>query len=106
MVIMILEKVPQALRGELTRWLVEVKTGVYIGHLTGMVRDRLWEKCNLGRKAGTVFQAWSTNTEQKYRMRIAGDPTKEVITVEGLELVLEKAELLSSVKKKRIRPDR
>ena len=31
MVIMILEKVPVSLRGDLTRWLIEVNTGIYIG---------------------------------------------------------------------------
>lgn len=46
MVIMVLEKIPVSLRGELTRWLFEVHTGVYIGHVSGMVRDLLWEKCS------------------------------------------------------------
>jgi len=46
MVVMILEKVPQSLRGELTRWLVEVKTGVYVGHVNGLVRELLWKKCS------------------------------------------------------------
>ena len=31
MIIMILENVPTGLRGELSRWLVEPKTGVFVG---------------------------------------------------------------------------
>ena len=45
MVVIILEKVSPALRGELTRWLIEPHPGVFVGHVSGMVRDRLWEKC-------------------------------------------------------------
>lgn len=44
MVIMILERVPRSLRGELTRWMLEPKTGVFIGTISAMVRDKLWER--------------------------------------------------------------
>ena len=69
MILMVLEKVPQSLRGELTRWLLEIKTGIYVGHVNGMVSERLWDKCSKSREAGSVFQAWSTNTEQHFKMR-------------------------------------
>ena len=45
MIVMILEKVPVRLRGELTRWLIEPRQGVFVGHINAMVRERLWEKC-------------------------------------------------------------
>lgn len=45
MVIMTLEKVPKSLRGELSRWMVEIQTGVFVGKLSALVRDLLWEKC-------------------------------------------------------------
>ena len=44
MVVMIMESVPVSLRGELSRWLIEPHPGVFLGHLTAMVRDRLWER--------------------------------------------------------------
>ena len=40
--IMIPERVPQSLRGELTRWLLELKAGVFVGRVSAMVRERLW----------------------------------------------------------------
>ncbi len=43
MIVLILEKVPTSLRGELTRWLLELKAGVFVGKVSAMVRDRLWE---------------------------------------------------------------
>ncbi|NMC53386.1 MAG: type I-E CRISPR-associated endoribonuclease Cas2 [Chloroflexi bacterium] len=102
MVVMVLEKVPQSLRGELTRWLVEVKTGVYIGHVTGMVRDLLWKKCSESRGAGGVFQAWSTNNEQHFKMRISGLIGRSVVDWEGVELIQEGKEVLTKAKRSRI----
>jgi CRISPR-associated protein Cas2 len=101
-VVMVLEKVPQSLRGELTRWLVEVKTGVYIGHVTGMVRDLLWKKCSKSRGAGGVFQAWSTNNEQHFKMRISGLIGRSVVDWEGVELIQEGKEVMTKAKRRRI----
>ena len=67
---MILESVPTSLRGELTRWLVEPHSGTFVGHVNAMVRDRLWEKCCEAKRAGGVVQIWSTNTEQRFKIRM------------------------------------
>jgi CRISPR-associated protein Cas2 len=67
MLVMILEKVPGRARGELTHWLLEVKTGVFVGHVSrgcaincGEVRQRAGD--------GGVTQIWSTNTEQRFQI--------------------------------------
>jgi CRISPR-associated protein Cas2 len=88
MIVMILEHVPARLRGELTRWLIEPKAGVYIGHVNAMVRDRLWEKCCAvkGLKGG-VLQIWSTNTEQRYMMRMYGEMQRKIVELEGMQLI-------------------
>ncbi len=44
MVVMVLEKVPRSFRGELTRWLLEINTGVFVGRVSATVRDLLWAK--------------------------------------------------------------
>jgi len=87
MMIMILEKTQPSLRGELSRWLIEPKVGVFIGHVNAMVRDRLWDKCCLKCKDGGVFQAWSTNNEQHYKMRAYGNTSRVIIEMEGLQLI-------------------
>lgn len=56
MVVMVLESVPASVRGELTRWLVEPYPGVFVGHVTALVRDRLWAKCCQAKRLGGVFQ--------------------------------------------------
>ena len=87
MVVMVLEKVPASLRGELTRWLIEPKTGVFVGHVSAMVREHLWEKCIKGRGRGGVTQMWSTNNEQRFAIRNWGDSSRELINFEGVTLV-------------------
>jgi CRISPR-associated protein Cas2 len=87
MVVIILESVPTALRGELSRWLIEPHPGVFVGHVNAMVRDRLWEKCCSKKQDGGVLQIWSTNTEQRFRMRALGDTRRQIVDFDGLQLI-------------------
>jgi CRISPR-associated protein Cas2 len=87
MVVMILEKVPASLRGELTRWLIEPHAGVFVGHVNAMVRERLWDKCCEAKRTGGVVQIWSTNTEQRFQMRMAGATKRSVVELDGLQLI-------------------
>lgn len=87
MIVMMLENVPPSLKGELTRWLVEPKAGVFVGHVSALVRDQLWEKCRKNKRAGGVTQIWSTNTEQRFAMRSTGDPSRQIVDMEGVYLI-------------------
>ncbi len=87
MVVMVLEKVPTSLRGELTRWLIEPHPGVFVGHVNAMVRDRLWDKCCKAKRAGGVVQIWSINTEQRFKMRAHGNTQREIVEFDGLQLI-------------------
>ena len=87
MVIFVLEKVPASLRGELSRWLLEPRSGVFVGHVSPLVRDKLWEKCCQSKGSGGVLQIWSTNTEQRFQMRASGDTSRQIVEIEGLQLV-------------------
>jgi len=88
MMVMILERMTPALRGELTRWLIEPHPNVFVGHVNAMVRERLWEKCcKLSGSSGGVIQIWSTNTEQRFAMRLHGTTQRTIIELEGVQLV-------------------
>ena len=87
MLVMILETVPAGLRGELTRWLIEPHPGVFVGHVSGLVRDRLWQKCSTGLKGGGVVQLWSTNNEQRFQMRMFGTTRRQMADFDGLQLI-------------------
>jgi len=88
MIVMILERMTPALRGELTRWLIEPHTGVFVGHVNAMVRERLWIKCSkLTGSVGGIVQIWTTNTEQHFAMRMYGMTQRSVLELEGIQLV-------------------
>ena len=87
MIVMIMESVPPGARGELSRWLLEPSPGVFVGHVSAMVRDKLWEKCCQSCKEGGVMQIWKTNNEQRYKMRMWGNTRRAIVEMEGLQLV-------------------
>jgi CRISPR-associated protein Cas2 len=87
MTIMILERVPVSLRGELTRWMLEPRAGVFIGTLSGMVRDRLWEKVCKGMKDGAGILIYPAATEQEFAIRFCGETGRAVEDFEGLQLI-------------------
>jgi len=87
MVVIILENVSPSLRGELTRWLIEPRAGVFVGQVSGMVRDRLWDKCCERLRDGGAVQLYSTNNEQRFAVRTAGVTRREVVDFEGLQLI-------------------
>ena len=87
MVVMIMESVPVGLRGELSRWLIEPHPGVFLGHLTAMVRDRLWEHACKASREGGIIQMWTTNSEQRFAVRVHGSTRREIIDLDGLQLV-------------------
>jgi CRISPR-associated protein Cas2 len=85
--VMVLEKVPRSLRGELTRWMTEVQTGVFIGKVSGLVRDLLWEKCVKRSAGGRCCQAYTTNSEQGFSLRVAGDSRRSMVDLDGIVLL-------------------
>ena len=90
MVVMVLEKVPRSLRGELSRWFMELGPGVFVGEVSALVRDLLWEKCEEGKAAGRCYQAFTKNTEQGYDLRCSEDLERSVVHHEGLALMASK----------------
>ena len=39
MVVLILERVPPGLKGDLSRWMIEPKAGIFLGRVSARVRD-------------------------------------------------------------------
>jgi CRISPR-associated protein Cas2 len=91
MLVMTLEKVPPRLRGYLSRWLVEIDTGVYVGRVSTVVRDLLWEKSVQLAGSGRLTQAWSARTEQGYAFRLHGGALREPVDFDGLVLVARRS---------------
>ena len=91
MIVLIFETAPESVRGELTRWLLEPRAGVFVGRVSAEVRDRLWELV-IQRLAGhssdaSVVMVFAADNEQGYTFRVAGDPERHIRYFDGLELV-------------------
>ena len=87
MVILICEKVPVGLRGELSRWMIEPKTGVFVGKMSALVRDKLWQRVQLKLKGGAAILAYPSPNEQGFVIKSCGDTARELVNYDGLMLV-------------------
>ena len=82
MVVLILSAAPASLRGAMTRWLLEVSPGVFVGHLSARVRDQVWEIVRAYIGSGRALLIWSTRSEQRFAIASLGHD-REPVDVEG-----------------------
>ncbi|HRZ77620.1 MAG TPA: type I-E CRISPR-associated endoribonuclease Cas2e [Bacteroidales bacterium] len=87
MMVLVLEKVPTSLRGEITHWLLEVKAGVFVGQVSALVRDKLWDKVRSGSAGGTCLMIFSKHCEQGFGIEFWGAAERIVTEWEGLKLM-------------------
>ena len=64
MIVVSLTNCPPKLRGDLSKWLLEINTGVYVGQVSARVREALWRRIcdNVG--SGQATMVFSANNEQ------------------------------------------
>ena len=87
MVIMVVERARPSLRGELTRWMLEPRAGVFVGTLSALVRDRLWARVKEGMGEAGAMLIYTTDHEQGFALELAGTPSRTLIDFEGITLV-------------------
>lgn len=72
MIVVVTTACPEGLRGHLTRWLLEVSAGVFVGHTSARVRDELWERVVELVGRGRAVMAFSAPGEQRFTLRNHG----------------------------------
>lgn len=82
-----LERVPVGVRGDLTRWMLQPATGVFVGDLSAEVRIRLWQRVCTFKRAGACVMVTAARNEQGFELRQHGDRAVQLVDVEGLALV-------------------
>jgi CRISPR-associated protein Cas2 len=85
--VMILDRVPTVLRGELSRWLTPVGGGVHVGRVTPLVRDQLWDLALAKAGQGRVIQIWQCRGEPGYALRVHGLVDCQLVDLEGLPMI-------------------
>ncbi|MGA5278727.1 type I-E CRISPR-associated endoribonuclease Cas2e [Streptomyces cellulosae] len=69
MTVIVLTNCPAGLRGFLTRWLLEISAGVFVGNPSARIRDVLWEEVQQYAGQGRALLAHTANNEQGFTFR-------------------------------------
>ena len=87
MMVLVLSACPAGLRGDLSKWLMEVSPGVFVGRPTARIRELLWERTVELCKDGRALLVYSTNNEQGMEFRTHRHQWKPT-DFDGLTLVM------------------
>ena len=87
MTVLVITNCPMNLRGDLTKWFLEINAGVYVGNISARVRDELWERIISNVKTGRATMVFRADNEQKIDFKIHNTPWIP-IDYDGLKLIL------------------
>lgn len=82
-----LKNVPLSLRGDLTKWMQEIATGVYIGNFNAKIRQELWNRISDSVGVGEATMSFSYRNEIGYKFETINSQRK-FIDFDGIPLVL------------------
>lgn len=85
MVIYVLNNATERIRGNMTKWMLELKAGVFVGSISKTVRDLLWDLVQ--EETGSGIMVYSSNNEQGFKMELFGEPYRSVVDIEGIQLI-------------------
>ncbi len=86
MTVIVLIAVAEGLRGHLTRWMIEIAAGVFVGNPSARVRDRLWALLSQRVGDGQVVMVEPAQNEQGWALRTAGRDRWYPVDLDGLIL--------------------
>lgn len=87
MVVLILYNCPPKIKGDVTKWLFEINTGIYIGNINTKSRDLLWERIINNIDYGTATMIFSSNNEQGFEFKTHNSKWK-ICNFDGLKFML------------------
>jgi CRISPR-associated protein Cas2 len=85
--VVVLTAVPVGLRGVLTRWLLEIAPGVFVGYVSRRIREHLWNRIVEGIKRGRAILVFAQRSEQRLGFWVHGHDWHPV-DFDGLSLML------------------
>lgn len=87
MVVLVLSACPPGLRGYLTRWLLEISAGVFVGKVSKRVRELMWERTVEMVRSGRAIMVFTARNEQGLSFLVHGHHW-EPVDFDGLRLML------------------
>ena len=86
MIVVTVTDCPPRLRGDLSKWLLEINTGVYVGQLNPRVREELWKRICKYLPRGRATMVYSANNEQRMSFHVH-NTTWQPADYEGITLM-------------------
>ena len=86
MLIVMLTDCPAKLRGDLSKWLFEINTGVYVGRVSARVREELWQRICDNLHHGQATMVYPATGEQRMEFRVH-NTTWEIADYDGIKLM-------------------
>ncbi len=90
MTVIVVAACPTGLRGHLTRWLLEISPGVFVGKITARVRTLLWQRVTDMVKSGRAIMVYSADNEQGLAFEVHAHDWIP-IDFDGIKLMLRPA---------------
>lgn len=87
MMVIVLENAPPRLRGRVAVWLLEARTGVYVGNYSVKVREMIWKQVEKGLEDGNAVMIWDAPTESGFDLVTLGKNRRIPVEMDGLKLV-------------------
>ncbi|MCR4764226.1 MAG: type I-E CRISPR-associated endoribonuclease Cas2e [Lachnospiraceae bacterium] len=87
MIVIVMDNASEKLRGELTKWLLEVKPGVLVGKTSALVREKLWEKVENDESRSGALLIYNSDNEQGFAIKMVGILRRSVIDLDGIQLI-------------------
>lgn len=82
-----LKKTPAFLRGDLTKWMQEISTGVYVGNFNSKVREKLWQRVIENVKEGEATICYACRNEIGYEFN-TNSKEISIADFDGIPLVM------------------
>ena len=86
MTVLILTACPAGLIRVVTRWLLEIAPGVFVGRVSSRVRQKLWDRTVSLVRGGRAIMVYSARNEQHLAFEVF-QPDWEPIDRDGVELI-------------------
>ena len=64
MIVLYLRACPAGVRGDVTKWLMEISPGIYVGNLSLRVREKLWQRICDNAGSGSAIMICNARNEQ------------------------------------------
>ena len=89
MIVIMLSDCPPKVRGDISKWLCEINTGVFVGNVSSRVREEVWQRICENIKSGQATMVFSAPGEQKMDFRVH-NTTWEPVDLDGLNYLAGK----------------